>query len=136
MSFVLCERIWSILDDHLRHLLLMMDSDCPLAFRHKKGEYICSGFLLIGGDFCFCGAIRLYLGASLCIYIFWLMMYCVWIIHVKGRYNDLYMFLVSHYLLIYIYEVIHDICLYFIVCEIKKLFLFCLYFPHTRLCVC
>ena len=23
-----------------RHLLLMMDFDCPLAFRHKKGEYI------------------------------------------------------------------------------------------------
>ena len=21
------------------HLLLMMDFDCPLAFRHKKGEY-------------------------------------------------------------------------------------------------
>ena len=79
---------------------------------------------------------RLYLGASSCIYIFWLMMYCVWIIHVRGRYIDLYMFLVSHCLLIYIYEVIHDICLYFVVCEIKKLFLFCLYFPHMRLCVC
>ena len=23
-----------------RHLLLMMDFDCPLAFRHKNGEYI------------------------------------------------------------------------------------------------
>ena len=34
----------------------------------------------------------------------------------------LYMFLVSHCLLIYIYEVIHDICLYFVLCEIKKLF--------------
>ena len=27
-----------------------------------------------------------------------------------------------HCLLIYIYEVIHDICLYFMLCEIKKLF--------------
>ena len=43
----------------------------------------------------------------------------------------LYMFLVSHCLLIYIYEVIHDICLYFVLCEIKKLFLFYLYFPHV-----
>ena len=54
-----------------------MMSDCPLAFYHKKEEYICSGFLLTGGDFCICGvcgAIRLYLGALLCIYIlFWLM---------------------------------------------------------------
>ena len=46
------------------------------------------------------------------------------------------MFLVSHYLLIYIYEVIHDICLYFVLCEIKKLFMFYLYFPHMHLCIC
>ena len=55
-----------------------MMSDCPLAFYHKKEEYICSGFLLTGGDFCICGvcgAIRLYLGALLCIYIFWLMIF-------------------------------------------------------------
>ena len=45
MRSVLYEQSWSILDDHLRHLLLMMDSDCPLAFRHKNGEYICRGFL-------------------------------------------------------------------------------------------
>ena len=56
------------------------------------------------------------------------MMYCVWFIHVRGRYIDLYMFLVSHCLLIYIYEVIHDICLYFVVCEIKKLFFVLLVF--------
>ena len=59
-----------------------------------------------------------------------------WVIHDKGRYIDLYMFLVSHCLLIYIYEVIYDICLYFVLCEIKKLFMFYLYFPHMRLCVC
>ena len=39
-------------------------------------------------------------------------------------------------LLIYIYEVIHVICLYFVLCEIKKLFFFYLYFPHMCLCVC
>ena len=77
MSSVPCEQIWGILDGRLRHLLSMM-SDCPLAFYHKKEEYICSGFLLTGGDFCICGvcgAIRLYLGALLCIYIFWLMIF-------------------------------------------------------------
>ena len=66
MSSALCEQIWCIFDVRLRHLLLMMVSDCSLAFRHKKGEYTCRGFLLLEGDFC--GAIRLYLGASLCTY--------------------------------------------------------------------
>ena len=32
--------------------------------------------------------------------------------------------------------VIHDICLYFVLCEIKKLFMCSLYIPHMRLCVC
>ena len=48
-------------------------NDCPLAIHHKKGEYICSGVFVVRGRFLFfvfCGAIRLYLGASLCIYIF------------------------------------------------------------------
>ena len=53
-----------------------------------------------------------------------------WVVHDRGRYIDLYMFLVSHCLLIYIYEVIHDICLYFVLCEIKKLFCFACIF-HT-----
>ena len=44
--------------------------------------------------------------------------------------------LVSHCLLIYIYGVIYDICLYFVLCEIKKLFMFYLYFPHMHLCIC
>ena len=46
------------------------------------------------------------------------------------------MFLVSHCLLSYIYKVVRDICLYFVLCEIKKLFMFYLYFPRMRLCVC
>ena len=70
MSFGLYERIWRVFDDHLSHLLLMM-SDCPLAIRHKKGEYIWirdfidKGRLLLFWSF---GAFRLYLGASSCIY--------------------------------------------------------------------
>ena len=40
MRFVACARIWHDFDVLHRHLLLMMDFDCPLTFRHKKGEYI------------------------------------------------------------------------------------------------
>ena len=36
---VACAQSWHSLDDPHCHLLLMMDFDCPLAFRHKKGEY-------------------------------------------------------------------------------------------------
>ena len=59
----------------------MMDFDCPLAFRHKKGEYTYEMFLaylylflFLGGDFIYffdwlelVELFRLYLGASLCI---------------------------------------------------------------------
>ena len=53
MSSVLCEQIWRMLVIRLCHFLLMMVYNCPLAFHHKKGEYTCRGFLLLGGDF-FC----------------------------------------------------------------------------------
>ena len=36
MRFVVCEQIWHDFGVLHRHLLLMMDFDCPLAFRHKK----------------------------------------------------------------------------------------------------
>ena len=45
----------------------MMNSVCPLAFRHKKGEYFVE-FLLSGGVYLFWLELvefRLYLGASL-----------------------------------------------------------------------
>ena len=65
LSFRLYKQIWRVLEDLLRSLqLLMMSHDCPLAIRHKKGEYICmliGGVFVDGGSFCF-GA-RLYLGA-------------------------------------------------------------------------
>ena len=35
-----CAQSWHSFDDLHLHLLLMMDFDCPLAFHHKKGEYI------------------------------------------------------------------------------------------------
>ena len=63
MRFMVCERIWHGFDVLHRHLLLMMDFDCPLAFRLKKGEYILralcfcfqreSRFLLVGA----CGVV-------------------------------------------------------------------------------
>ena len=56
----------------------MMDFVCPLAFRHKKKEYIFElfepvEFLSLGGEyFCWLELVefRLYLGASHCIFIF------------------------------------------------------------------
>ena len=57
MRSVPCEPSWHSFDDPHRHLLLMMDFDCPLAFRHKKGEYIfvyifvLVEFLFSGGEY-------------------------------------------------------------------------------------
>ena len=81
MSSVLCERIRRIFDVCLRHLLLMIVSDCPLAFRHKKREYfwtLVEDFFSKGKCFCLLELVefRLYLGASLCMYPFWLLKYC------------------------------------------------------------
>ena len=73
-----CEKIWHDFGVLHRHLLLMMVFDCPLAFRHKKGEYTYEMFLaylylflFLGGEFTFdwlelVELFRLYLGASLC----------------------------------------------------------------------
>ena len=71
------EQIWHGFGVLHRHLLLMMVFDCPLAFRHKKGEYIWDVFgilvlvFVLGGEFIFdwlelMELFRLYLGASLC----------------------------------------------------------------------
>ena len=40
MRFVVYEQIWHGFSVLHCHLLLMMDFDCPLAFRHKNGEYV------------------------------------------------------------------------------------------------
>ena len=49
MRFVVYARIWHGFDILHRHLLLMMDFDCPLAFHHKKGEYIFEHYVLFSG---------------------------------------------------------------------------------------
>ena len=110
-----------------------MMSDCPLAIRHKKGNYKCRGDFVVKGRslmFWSCGVFRLYLGASFCIYIFfWLIMYSSFLIGLSMIGGDtlIVYVLVSHCLLIYINE-LFIICLYFVLCEIKMLFLFYLYF--------
>ena len=40
MRFVDFTQSWHSFDDLHRHLLLMMDFDCHLAFHHKNEEYI------------------------------------------------------------------------------------------------
>ena len=59
------------------------------------------------------------------LHFFWLMMYfCFdWVIHDRGKYIDLYMFLVPHCLLIYIYELL--MIYVFIVCYVKSRSYFC-----------
>ena len=49
MKSVLCTQSWHSFDDRHCHLLLMMDFDFPLAFRHKKGEYIFEYYVLFSG---------------------------------------------------------------------------------------
>ena len=61
-----------------------------------------------------------------------MMYFCFdWVIHERGRYIDLYMFLVSHCLLIYIYELF--MIYVFIVCYVKSRSYFCLlvFFTHA-----
>ena len=71
----------------------------------------------------------MYLDASLCIYIFlahdrrYILRYVVYVY--------VFCFTMLLCLLIYIYDVIHDICLYFVLCEIKKFFSIFLVFFHT-----
>ena len=78
-----CEQIWHGFGVLHRHLLLMMDFDCPLAFRHKKRStyemffgILCTCFFVFRGRVYFFDWLelvelfRLYLGASLCILSF------------------------------------------------------------------
>ena len=79
MRFVICEQIWYGFNVLHRHLVLMMDFDYPLAFRHKKGEYICVFALVLvfvfrrRVYFCWLELVelfKLYLGALLCTLLF------------------------------------------------------------------
>ena len=49
MNFMLYEQIWRMLEVLLHKLHPLMSHDCPLAIRHKKGDYI---HIEIGGDWC------------------------------------------------------------------------------------
>ena len=138
MRFVVCAQIWHCFDVLHRHLLLMMDFDYPLAFRHKKGEYIFDlreHFVLFSREEHF-----IFVGQSLwscldCIQVLHIVLYffsschiCFvfdWDIHVR-RSIFFFALYVScfNYLLIYV----------FIVCCLKsRIYFICLYFPHMRL---
>ena len=110
--------------------------DCPLTFRHKKGFT----FLSTCRCFCFQGEIflslepveiRLYLGASLCIYLFGSWCILVGIIILGGV-----TFIVSYvscftvcwliFMMLFI-----DICLYFMFCEFKNLFCLLVFSIHV-----
>ena len=101
----------------------MMDYDCPLAFRHKKGEYIfessCRVVSLGGEYFCWLEFVefRLYLGASHCIYLFSSCHIFVGLFMLGG--DTFIVLYVSCFncLLIYIYELFIDICLYCVLVE-------------------
>ena len=60
-----CEQIWHDIGVLHCHLLLMMVFDCPLAFRHKKGEYILDVFGILVLVFVFRGRLYFLTGWSL-----------------------------------------------------------------------
>ena len=136
MRSVPCVRSWRSLDH-----LPFDDGDfvCPLAFRHKKGEYIV--------EFCFQGESILLVRAcgvqiiSRCFTLYFIFLALAMFLmgySCQGEYYVLlilYMFLVSNYLLIYIYELFIDICLYCMLFEIKNLTCLLVFFPHMRLCI-
>ena len=138
MKSVLCMQSWHSFDDPHCHLLLMMDFDCLLAFRHKKGEYIldlstCRVFVFRGRAFFLLELveIRLYLSASLCIYLFSSCYIFVGLFMLGG-----YTFIVLYVscfncLLIYIYELFIDIYLYCVLVEIKNLFCLLIFSTHA-----
>ena len=69
MRSVPCVRSWRSLDRHPFDDGYLV---CPLTFHHKRGEYFVE-FLFSGGVYLFWLELvkfRLYLGASLCTYIF------------------------------------------------------------------
>ena len=83
----------------------MMDFECPLEFVTKRGSILVfvEEFFGLGGVFYVLELVelfRLYLSASLCIYIFWLSMYFL----IGGDTLFLFICFLFHCLLIYIYE--------------------------------
>ena len=62
-------------------------------------------------------------------------LFCLVGIFMLGGVNFFFMFLVSNCLLTYVYEFFIDICLYYVLFEIKILFYLLVFFPHIRLCI-
>ena len=60
-----------------------------------------------------------------CVLIFWLLMYCFWAIHDRGRYFEIHCYLcfLFHCLLIYIYELF--MIYVFILCFVMSRIYFC-----------
>ena len=124
------------------HLLLMMDFDCPLAFRHKKGEYIERCFWHSLYLFLFQGETLFLIGQSL-----WSCLDCIQVLHFvfyllalatlflldytcQGEY--IFVVLVSNFLLIYDYEFLIIICLYCLCLKSRFLFFFtCIFSTHA-----
>ena len=146
MRFVVCKQIWHGFGVLHRHRLLMMDFDCPLAFCHKKGKYTGEFlhlylFLFFKRRvyFCWLELVELFQIVSRCFTLYFTFLALAtfvlpcWDIHVKG--SIFFMFLVSNCLLTYVYEFFIDICLYYVLFEIKILFYLLVFFPHMRLCI-
>ena len=95
-------------------------------------------FLFSGGDFIFVGwslwsCFRLYLDVLLCtcLALATFVLPC-WDIHVRGS-KFFFMFLVSNCLLTYVYEFFIDICLYYVLFEIKILFYLLVFSTHAAM---
>ena len=109
--------IWQVLDDLL---LLMMSLDCPLAIRHKNGEYtLC---MEIGGVFCFVlfWGTKIVFRSFFDVFLFiWLKMYLFLKFYMLGGDTMFYVsFIVSCFtcdtlVIDLYYDVIHGICLLF-----------------------
>ena len=115
-----------------------MDFDCPLAFRHKKGEYILSL-----QSFCFQRE-SIFVGQSLwsldCIQVlhivFYLLPYFCWDIHVRGSYFYCFIYFLFSTVYGFIFmSFFIDICIYCVLFEIKNLLYLLVFFPHMRLCI-
>ena len=120
----------------------MMDFEIPLAFYHKKGEYIFELLQSFGfqGESIFflleLMEIRLYLGASLCICLCNSCYFFVGLFMLEGvTFIVLYVFCFNC-LLIYIYELLIDICLYCVLVEIKNLFCLLVFSTHAVMHFC
>ena len=142
MRSMTCARSWHSFDDPHRHLLLMMDFDCPLAFRHKKGEYFqvlrhLQRFLFLGGDF-FCQQSLWRLDCIQVLhFVFTFLALDVFLLgySFQGELNLLFhMFLVS--LLIDLYLCCYSLIFVFILCFVKsRIYFVYLYFPYMCLCI-